>query len=112
MTFIHQFTEETIDEAETTVFYNSTKSDFLSFSTAEFRNAFLKTIRQIIRESVRNMSLPGPESFRKLDNSTPPYSARSGSIDMQLQKPKLPGNFIVLRNFKKLSCLCLVHKPG
>lgn len=29
-----------------------------SFSTAEFRNAFLKTIRQIIRESVRNMSIP------------------------------------------------------
>lgn len=27
-------------------------------STAEFRNAFLKTIRQIIRESVRNMSIP------------------------------------------------------
>ena len=27
-------------------------------STSEFRNAFLKTIRQIIRESVRNMSLP------------------------------------------------------
>lgn len=29
-----------------------------SVSTAEFRNAFLKTIRQIIRESVRNMSIP------------------------------------------------------
>ena len=28
------------------------------FSTSEFRNAFLKTIRQIIRESVRNMSIP------------------------------------------------------
>ncbi|XP_044751665.1 protein still life, isoforms C/SIF type 2-like [Coccinella septempunctata] len=27
-------------------------------STADFRNAFLKTIRQIIRESVRNMSIP------------------------------------------------------
>lgn len=31
---------------------------FSIFSTAEFRNAFLKTIRQIIRESVRNMSIP------------------------------------------------------
>lgn len=31
---------------------------FLLSSTAEFRNAFLKTIRQIIRESVRNMSIP------------------------------------------------------
>ena len=61
------------------------------FSTAEFRNAFLKTIRQIIRESVRNMSLPGPESFRKMDTSTPPNATRSGSIDMQLQKPKIPG---------------------
>ncbi|KAK2715335.1 protein still life, isoform SIF type 1-like isoform X2 [Artemia franciscana] len=30
----------------------------LSNSTAEFRNAFLKTIRQIIRESVRNMNVP------------------------------------------------------
>jgi len=29
-----------------------------SHSTADFRNAFLKTIRQIIRESVRNMSIP------------------------------------------------------
>ena len=28
------------------------------YSTTEFRNAFLKTIRQIIRESVRNMSIP------------------------------------------------------
>ena len=27
-------------------------------STGEFRNAFLKTIRQIIRESVRNMNIP------------------------------------------------------
>ncbi|XP_011865982.1 PREDICTED: protein still life, isoform SIF type 1 isoform X6 [Vollenhovia emeryi] len=30
----------------------------LSNSTTEFRNAFLKTIRQIIRESVRNMNIP------------------------------------------------------
>ncbi|XP_034237865.1 protein still life, isoform SIF type 1 isoform X3 [Thrips palmi] len=36
----------------------SEKVYVLSNSTAEFRNAFLKTIRQIIRESVRNMSLP------------------------------------------------------
>lgn len=31
---------------------------FSARSTTEFRNAFLKTIRQIIRESVRNMSIP------------------------------------------------------
>lgn len=36
----------------------SEKIYVLSNSTADFRNAFLKTIRQIIRESVRNMSIP------------------------------------------------------
>uniref|UniRef100_A0AAR5NZ99 Uncharacterized protein n=1 Tax=Dendroctonus ponderosae TaxID=77166 RepID=A0AAR5NZ99_DENPD len=36
----------------------SEKTYVLSNSTADFRNAFLKTIRQIIRESVRNMSIP------------------------------------------------------
>ncbi|KAF2351350.1 Dbl (DH) domain [Trinorchestia longiramus] len=42
----------------------SEKVYHLSNSTSEFRNAFLKTIRQIIRESVRNMSIPnkGPAS--------------------------------------------------
>jgi T-lymphoma invasion and metastasis-inducing protein 1 len=34
------------------------KSYLLSNSTPEFRNAFLKTIRQIIRDSVRRMNLP------------------------------------------------------
>ncbi|XP_032455857.1 protein still life, isoforms C/SIF type 2 isoform X11 [Nasonia vitripennis] len=36
----------------------SEKVYVLSNSTSEFRNSFLKTIRQIIRESVRNMSIP------------------------------------------------------
>ncbi|XP_058790073.1 protein still life, isoform SIF type 1 isoform X2 [Phymastichus coffea] len=36
----------------------SEKVYVLSNSTNEFRNSFLKTIRQIIRESVRNMSIP------------------------------------------------------
>uniref|UniRef100_A0A146LMI1 Protein still life, isoforms C/SIF type 2 n=2 Tax=Lygus hesperus TaxID=30085 RepID=A0A146LMI1_LYGHE len=36
----------------------SEKVYVLSNSTGDFRNAFLKTIRQIIRESVRNMSIP------------------------------------------------------
>ncbi len=36
----------------------SEKTYLLSNSTAEFRNVFLRNIRQIIRESVRNMSLP------------------------------------------------------
>ncbi|CAG0889931.1 unnamed protein product [Darwinula stevensoni] len=34
------------------------KAYHLCNSTSEFRNAFIKTIRQIIRESVRNMSIP------------------------------------------------------
>ncbi|XP_043524150.1 protein still life, isoform SIF type 1 isoform X2 [Frieseomelitta varia] len=36
----------------------SEKVYVLSNSTTEFRNAFLRTIRQIIRESVRNMNIP------------------------------------------------------
>ena len=40
------------------MFYNL----FIS-STSDFRNAFLKTIRQIIRESVRNMNLPASEAL-------------------------------------------------
>lgn len=42
-----------------------------NYSTAEFRNAFLKTIRQIIRESVRNMSIP-PAKPPVPSASTPP----------------------------------------
>ncbi len=44
-------------------------------STAEFRNAFLKTIRQIIRESVRNMNLP-PLSGQP---PPPPRQSRRGA---------------------------------
>ncbi|XP_073982280.1 guanine nucleotide exchange factor still life isoform X2 [Rhodnius prolixus] len=47
----------------------SEKVYVLSNSTSDFRNAFLKTIRQIIRESVRNMSIP----------ATKPASSGSGS---------------------------------
>ena len=36
----------------------SEKVYVLSNSAGEFRNSFLKTIRRIIRESVRNMSIP------------------------------------------------------
>ncbi|XP_059351584.1 protein still life, isoform SIF type 1-like isoform X3 [Daphnia carinata] len=49
----------------------SEKVYHLSNSTAEFRNAFLKTIRQIIRESVRNMSIP-PAKPPVPSASTPP----------------------------------------
>ncbi|XP_023316626.1 protein still life, isoform SIF type 1 isoform X1 [Trichogramma pretiosum] len=40
----------------------SEKVYVLSNSTSDFRNSFLKTIRQIIRESVRNMSIPSTRS--------------------------------------------------
>jgi len=49
----------------------SEKVYHLSNSTSEFRNAFLKTIRQIIRESVRNMSIP-PAKPAITSSSTPP----------------------------------------
>ncbi len=54
----------------------SEKVYHLSNSTSEFRNAFLKTIRQIIRESVRNMNLPplGPPSA----SSPSPYGGEGG----------------------------------
>jgi len=47
----------------------SEKVYVLSNSTADFRNAFLKTVRQIIRESVRNMSIP----------ATKPVTASTGA---------------------------------
>lgn len=43
---------------------------FFSLSTADFRNAFLKTIRQIIRESVRNMSIPATKPGQSSMNGT------------------------------------------
>jgi T-lymphoma invasion and metastasis-inducing protein 1 len=52
-----------------------------SFSTAEFRNAFLKTIRQIIRESVRNMNLPPlmMQQQQAEDNGRPEVPRRAES---------------------------------
>ena len=51
------------------------------FSTSEFRSAFLKTIRQIIRESVRNMSLPALDSLRKPE---PPLRSESTKLSSQM----------------------------
>ena len=51
------------------------------FSTSEFRSAFLKTIRQIIRESVRNMALPSLDSLRKPE---PPQRSESTKLSSQL----------------------------
>jgi hypothetical protein len=49
---------------------------FCICSTADFRNAFLKTVRQIIRESVRNMSIP----------ATKPVTASTGTRYLRLFK--------------------------
>ena len=48
---------------------------FIFSSTSDFRNAFLKTIRQIIRESVRNMNLPASETMSNcnVDNRIKQY---------------------------------------
>ena len=50
-------------------------------STSEFRSAFLKTIRQIIRESVRNMSLPALDTLRKPE---PPQRSESTKLSSQM----------------------------
>lgn len=82
----------------------------LSNSTADFRNAFLKTIRQIIRESVRNMSIPMKErgslsSVSSSGGTQPLYPGNSQTLDRPkhqqnhfiqgsntLGKPKRKGN--------------------
>ncbi len=65
----------------------SEKVYVLSNSTADFRNAFLKTIRQIIRESVRNMSIPMKErgSISSASSSGQPHS-------QTLERPKMANN--------------------
>ncbi|XP_043065567.1 protein still life, isoforms C/SIF type 2 isoform X4 [Drosophila bipectinata] len=55
----------------------SEKVYVLSNSTADFRNAFLKTIRQIIRESVRNMSIP-MKNFGGSSGSVSGHSSQGG----------------------------------
>ncbi|XP_050433195.1 protein still life, isoform SIF type 1 isoform X3 [Adelges cooleyi] len=86
----------------------------LSNSTTEFRNAFLKTIRQIIRESVRNMSIPtakpttnsasqlvsntatlgrqtisaGTSQHNKMESSKPPTTPSVPQGSQTLGKPK------------------------
>ncbi|XP_046664530.1 protein still life, isoform SIF type 1 isoform X6 [Homalodisca vitripennis] len=60
----------------------SEKVYVLSNSTADFRNAFLKTIRQIIRESVRNMSIPATKpgtSPSQLINNTATLGRQTAS---------------------------------
>lgn len=64
----------------------SEKVYVLSNSTADFRNAFLKTIRQIIRESVRNMSIP----MKNFGGSTSVSGliAHVGCNSQTLERPK------------------------
>lgn len=67
----------------------SEKVYVLSNSTADFRNAFLKTIRQIIRESVRNMSIPmkGMGSNNSLADLPPVHRGSTGN-SQTLERPK------------------------
>ncbi|XP_068238091.1 protein still life, isoform SIF type 1 isoform X2 [Palaemon carinicauda] len=68
----------------------SEKVYHLSNSTSEFRNAFLKTIRQIIRESVRNMNIPA----NKPSSSSSSVSNKGNTNTLQpsrsAQKKKTP----------------------
>ncbi|PSN39251.1 hypothetical protein C0J52_11022 [Blattella germanica] len=57
----------------------SEKVYVLSNSTADFRNAFLKTIRQIIRESVRNMSIPATKPVTSSGAGTLMSSSSTGA---------------------------------
>jgi len=54
----------------------------LSNSTSEFRNAFLKTIRQIIRESVRNMSIPPCDMVGGGRKPEPPLRSESTKLSI------------------------------
>lgn len=67
----------------------SEKVYVLSNSTADFRNAFLKTIRQIIRESVRNMSIPmkGMDSMNSIADMIPHHRGQTCN-SQTLERPK------------------------
>lgn len=69
----------------------SEKVYVLSNSTADFRNAFLKTIRQIIRESVRNMSIPMKErgSMSSVSSIGQPHFSGNSQT---LERPKTQSN--------------------
>lgn len=68
----------------------SEKVYVLSNSTADFRNAFLKTIRQIIRESVRNMSIPmkGFGSITSVTGLTAAHIMGGSGSSQTLERPK------------------------
>lgn len=68
----------------------SEKVYVLSNSTADFRNAFLKTIRQIIRESVRNMSIPMKERGSMSSVSSIGGHPICSGNSQTLERPKQP----------------------
>lgn len=72
----------------------SEKVYVLSNSTGEFRNAFLKTIRQIIRESVRNMSIPTKSSLVQLSpvKPQPPQTPGSNQQTVTTKVQTTPNN--------------------
>lgn len=72
----------------------SEKVYVLSNSTADFRNAFLKTIRQIIRESVRNMSIPMKGLTIGSSSGLGSHSATGSS--QTLERPKQQVSFLFL----------------
>ncbi|XP_049865888.1 protein still life, isoform SIF type 1 isoform X7 [Pectinophora gossypiella] len=86
----------------------SEKVYVLSNSTADFRNAFLKTIRQIIRESVRNMSLPTtrpapapPRAPHTLDRPKHQVHVMQGSQTLgKTKKPKTSGQRLSAGNIE------------
>ena len=65
----------------------SEKVYILSNSTGEFRNAFLKTIRQIIRESVRNMSIPSTKSSLSGSSSNLNSASKDALSSHTLERP-------------------------
>ncbi|XP_045764766.1 protein still life, isoform SIF type 1 isoform X16 [Maniola jurtina] len=87
----------------------SEKVYVLSNSTADFRNAFLKTIRQIIRESVRNMSLPSssrpapapPRAPATLERPKHQVQVMQGSQTLgKTKKPKTMGQRLSAGNIE------------
>lgn len=85
----------------------SEKVYVLSNSTADFRNAFLKTIRQIIRESVRNMSIPMKERGGSISSvssiGAPHYSGNSQTLERPKQQNNIQHGSHTLGKPKKKS---------
>ncbi|XP_026674404.1 protein still life, isoform SIF type 1 isoform X5 [Ceratina calcarata] len=69
----------------------SEKVYVLSNSTTEFRNAFLRTIRQIIRESVRNMSIPSTKQNMNQPPMTIAPRMSTGHIEKFEKQPPSQG---------------------